>query len=103
MTHNNEEYNENDNNQEHNNQEPKHDNEEQYLEEQDNHYNINNELENTIANDMAYNFGSHIIKSQPETRQMLDIVMRYGLSEKAGVLMLMEFGTVQEENDHDEF
>lgn len=60
---------------------------------------LNNELENTIANDMAYNFGSYMIKNQPESKKMLDIAMRYGLSEKAGVLMLMEFGTLGDEDE----
>jgi hypothetical protein len=58
--------------------------------------NVNNELEDVIANDMAYTFSRNMMMANKESRQMIEIAQRYGLSEKQAVLMIMEFGSIQE-------
>lgn len=44
--------------------------------------NLNNELENTIANDMAYAFSKNMLMANQESKQMIETAQRYGLSEK---------------------
>jgi len=61
--------------------------------------NLNNELENTIANDMAYTFSRNMMMANKESRQMIETAQRYGLSEKQAVLMILEFGSIQESGD----
>lgn len=56
---------------------------------------LNNELENTIANDMAYTFSRNMLMANQESKQMIEIAQRYGLSEKQAVLMIMELGSIQ--------
>ncbi|MEM5397921.1 hypothetical protein [Staphylococcus gallinarum] len=57
--------------------------------------NLNNEIEETIANDMAYTFSRNMMMSNKESRAMVEIAQRYGLSEKQAVLMILEFGSIQ--------
>ncbi|MBF0814059.1 hypothetical protein IR133_10040 [Staphylococcus saprophyticus] len=61
--------------------------------------NLNNELENTIANDMAYTFGRNMLMSNQESKQMIEAAQRYGLSEKQAVLMILEFGSISGSED----
>ena len=61
--------------------------------------NLNNELEDIVANDMAYEFSKTMILGNEESRKMAEIAQRYGLNEKQSVLMLMEFGNLGLEND----
>ena len=58
--------------------------------------NLNNELEDMVGNEMAYTFGKDMIMNNKESRKMVEIAQRYGLSEKKAVLMIMEFGSIQE-------
>lgn len=57
--------------------------------------NLNNELEDMMANDMAYTFSRNMMMANKESRQMIKTAQRYGLSEKQAVLMLMEFSSMQ--------
>lgn len=57
--------------------------------------NLNNEIEETIANDMAYTFSRNMMMTNKESRAMVEIAQRYGLSEKQAVLMILEFGAIQ--------
>ncbi|WP_039068259.1 hypothetical protein [Staphylococcus shinii] len=61
--------------------------------------NLNNELENTIANDMAYAFSKNMLMANQESKQMIETAQRYGLSEKQAVLMILEFGSIQGSED----
>ncbi|MCD8890990.1 hypothetical protein K2V52_03310 [Staphylococcus nepalensis] len=61
--------------------------------------NLNNELEDMIANDMAYTFSRNMMMADKESRKFIEIAQRYGLSEKQAVLMLMEFGSIQGKED----
>lgn len=61
--------------------------------------NLNNEIENTIANDMAYTFSRNMMMSNQESKQMIETAQRYGLTEKQAVLMLLEFGSIQGSED----
>lgn len=61
--------------------------------------NLNNELEDVVANDMAYEFSKIMILGNEESRKMAEIAQRYGLNEKQSVLMLMEFSNLGLEND----
>ncbi len=58
--------------------------------------NLNNELEDMVGNEMAYTFGKDMIMANKESRKMVEIAQRYGLSEKKAVLMIMEFASIQE-------
>lgn len=61
---------------------------------------INKDLEDVVANDMAYTFSRNMMMMDEASKQMIEVAQRYGLSEKQAVLMLMEFSTIQgtEEN-----
>ena len=61
--------------------------------------NLNNELEDMMANDMAYTFSRNMMMANKESRQMIEAAQRYGLSEKQAVLMILEFGSIQENED----
>ncbi|WP_047503408.1 hypothetical protein [Staphylococcus sp. ZWU0021] len=61
--------------------------------------NLNNELEDMMANDMAYTFSRNMMMANKESRQMIETAQRYGLSEKQAVLMILEFGSIQESED----
>ncbi|MGO2869147.1 MAG: hypothetical protein ACTIBY_03030 [Staphylococcus equorum] len=61
--------------------------------------NLNNELEDMMANDMAYTFSRNMMMANKESRQMIEAAQRYGLSEKQAVLMILEFGSIQESED----
>lgn len=61
--------------------------------------NLNNELEDMMANDMAYTFSRNMMMANKESRQMIEDAQRYGLSEKQAVLMILEFGSIQESED----
>lgn len=56
---------------------------------------LNNEIEEMIANDMAYSFAREMMINTEEGKKMIEIAKRYGLSEKSAVLMIMELGTAQ--------
>lgn len=62
--------------------------------------NLNNELEDMMANDMAYTFSRNMMMANKESRQMIETAQRYGLSEKQAVLMILEFGSIQESEDN---
>ena len=61
--------------------------------------NLNNELEDMMANDMAYTFSRNMMMANKESRQMIETAQRYGLSEKQAVLMFLELGSIQESED----
>lgn len=61
--------------------------------------NLNNELEDMMANDMAYTFSRNMMMANKESRQMIEAAQRYGLSEKQAVLMILEFGSIQESEE----
>lgn len=58
--------------------------------------NLNNELEDTVANDMAYTFSRNMMMANKVSRMMVETAQRYGLSEKQAVLLILEFGNIQE-------
>ena len=60
---------------------------------------LNNEIEDVVSNDMAYEFSKIMILGNEESRQMAEIAQRYGLSEKQSVLMIMEISNLGLEND----
>ena len=53
----------------------------------------NNELEEMIANDMAYNFTREIMINDEYNLKLIETIKRYGLSEKSAILMLMEMAS----------
>lgn len=59
--------------------------------------NLNDELEDMMANEMAYTFSRNAMMANKESRQMIEVAQKYGLSEKKAVLMIMEFSSVQGE------
>ena len=58
---------------------------------------LNNELEEMMANDMAYNFTREIMINDEYNLKLIETVKRYGLSEKSAILMLMEMASIKEE------
>ena len=58
---------------------------------------FNNELEEIMANDMAYNFTREIMINDEYNLKLIETVKRYGLSEKSAILMLMEMASIKEE------
>ena len=58
---------------------------------------LNNELEEMMANDMAYNFTREIIINDEYNLKLIETIKRYGLSEKSAILMLMEMASIKEE------
>lgn len=56
---------------------------------------FNKELEDVVANDMAYTFSRNLLMMDKESKAMIEIAQRYGLTEKQAVLMIMEFSNVQ--------
>ena len=58
---------------------------------------LNNELEEMMANDMAYNFTRKIMISDEYNLKLIETAKRYGLSEKAAILMFMEMASIKEE------
>ena len=58
---------------------------------------LNNELEEMMANDMAYNFTREIMINDEYNLKLIETIKRYGLSEKSAILMLMEIASIKEE------
>lgn len=58
---------------------------------------LNNELEEMMANDMAYNFTREIMINDEYNLKLIETIKRYGLSEKSAILMLMEMASIKEE------
>ena len=58
---------------------------------------LNNELEEIMANDMAYNFTREIMINDEYNLKLIETIKRYGLSEKSAILMLMEMASIKEE------
>ena len=58
---------------------------------------LNNELEEMMANDMAYNFTREIMINDEYNLKLIETIKRYGLSEKSAILMLMEMAIIKEE------
>ena len=58
---------------------------------------FNNEREEIMANDMAYNFTREIMINDEYNLKLIETVKRYGLSEKSAILMLMEMASIKEE------
>ena len=58
---------------------------------------FNNELEEIMANDMAYNFTREIMINDEYNLKLIETIKRYGLSEKSAILMLMEMASIKEE------
>ena len=58
---------------------------------------LNNELEEMMANDMAYNFTRKIMINDEYNLKLIETIKRYGLSEKSAILMLMEMASIKEE------
>ena len=56
---------------------------------------FNNELEEIMANDMAYNFTREIMINDEYNLKLIETIKRYGLSEKSAILMLMEMASIQ--------
>ena len=56
---------------------------------------LNKELEDIFANDMSYTFSRNMMMADKTTKAMIETAKRYGLTEKQAVLMLMEFGSIQ--------
>lgn len=59
----------------------------------------NKDLEDVVANDMAYTFSRNMLMMNKESKAMIEIAQRYGLTEKQAVLMTMEFSSIQEMED----
>ena len=57
---------------------------------------FNNELEEIMANDMAYNFTREIMINDEYNLKLIETIKRYGLSEKSAILMLMEMASIKE-------
>ena len=58
---------------------------------------LNNELEEIMANEMAYNFTREIMINDEYILKLIETIKRYGLSEKSAILMLMEMASIKEE------
>ena len=58
---------------------------------------FNNELEEIMANNMAYNFTREIMINDEYNLKLIETIKRYGLSEKSAILMLMEMASIKEE------
>ena len=58
---------------------------------------LNNELEEIMANEMAYNFTREIMINDEYNLKLIETIKRYGLSEKSAILMLMEMASIKEE------
>ena len=58
---------------------------------------LNNELEEMMVNDMAYNFTREIMINDEYNLKLIETIKRYGLSEKSAILMLMEMASIKEE------
>ena len=58
---------------------------------------LNNELEEMMANEMAYNFTREIMINDEYNLKLIETIKRYGLSEKSAILMLMEMASIKEE------
>lgn len=63
--------------------------------------NIENQLEDTIANEMAFEFAKTMLYGDPHSKELITIAQRYGLTEKQAVLMIMEFSTVNTDNEQE--
>lgn len=57
----------------------------------------NKEIEEVISSSIAYELSKNMLLSQKGTRKMVEIAQRYGLSERAAVLMVLEFIAIEHE------
>lgn len=54
----------------------------------------NKDLEDLFRNDMLFNLNKTMYESNPETKAMLDVFRKYGMTEKNSILALAELGTL---------
>lgn len=57
----------------------------------------NKEIEEVISSSIAYELSKNMLLSQKGTRKMVEIAQKYGLSERAAVLMVLEFIAIEHE------
>ncbi|KTT82694.1 hypothetical protein RSA37_11685 [Mammaliicoccus sciuri] len=58
---------------------------------------LNKDLEETIANAMAYELTKNMFMKDANAKKMIEIAKRYGLEEKAAIFMIMELSQVEED------
>ena len=54
----------------------------------------NKDLEDLFKKDMMFNFNIQVYESNPETKEMLDIFRKYGMSDDDSILAMAEMSTL---------
>ncbi|MFJ1815029.1 hypothetical protein [Staphylococcus saprophyticus] len=60
----------------------------------------NKDLEDLFKNDMLFNFNKKMYESNPQTKAMLDIFRKYGMTDENSVLALAELGTLDADENN---
>lgn len=60
--------------------------------------NLNNEIEDSIAGNMLYNFVKDMLMNDEMSKNIVEAIKRYGHTEKEAVLLYYEIANITNEN-----
>ncbi|MDW4402019.1 hypothetical protein QI045_00535 [Staphylococcus saprophyticus] len=59
--------------------------------------NLNNEIEDSIAGNMLYNFVKDMVKNDGMAKNIIEAIQRYDLTEKESILLYYEIANITNE------